>query len=421
MKHIALLAFVLFAQSGYADTFDNCLQVEEEDGSPSNVGCQPLRVPNGSLTDNSSYYSLAITNAATATALAADPANCSAGSTAGGVTAAGVAESCLDPIVSTEIDTSSELDTIVTDNTGSGALVFGTSPDLTTPTLGGATGIRLTGSSGILTIAGIGNTNNENLTLNFESVSNAVGISSGTAVTALTFGNTLIRTQSAGASGGISSDNNLSSNGTAAGAFFRETNANTGASSLAIGVDGNGTASGNSATSTAYGLRGTGLKSGTTGGNTGTIIGVRGIGQYSSTGTQIDAIGVYGTAQKITSASGSITDAYAIFGDLPTASGGGTLTRHWGLGLSDAIGFTSALGTAPDASITRTGAAALSTESTFVSTNTGSIGWSVVAGANTACNTTCTSACVFGFDAGTPTIVDCADATADKCLCAGAN
>lgn len=54
-------------------------------------------------------------NAGTATALAADPANCSAGQAAGGVTAAGVAESCLDPIVSTEIDTVAELAGVLTD------------------------------------------------------------------------------------------------------------------------------------------------------------------------------------------------------------------------------------------------------------------------------------------------------------------
>jgi len=51
------------------------------------------------------------------------------------------------------------------------------------------------------------------------------------------------------------------------------------------------------------------------------------------------------------------------------------------------------------------------------------MGWSVVAGANTACTTTCTSACVFGVNtaATEADIVDCADATADECLCAGSN
>lgn len=41
-------------------------------------------------------------------------------------------------------------------------------------------------------------------------------------------------------------------------------------------------------------------------------------------------------------------------------------------------------------------------------------------GANTACNTTCTAGCVIGFDQGSSVFVDCADATADTCACAGA-
>ncbi len=55
--------------------------------------------------------------------------------------------------------------------------------------------------------------------------------------------------------------------------------------------------------------------------------------------------------------------------------------------------------------------------------STSDLGWAVVAGADTACNTTCTSACVFGVNtaATEADIVDCADATADECLCAGAS
>lgn len=56
--------------------------------------------------------------------------------------------------------------------------------------------------------------------------------------------------------------------------------------------------------------------------------------------------------------------------------------------------------------------------------NSGSIGWSAVNGANTACNTTCVSGCVIGFDQGVlgvslGSIVGCADATSDECICAG--
>jgi len=63
----------------------------------------------------------------------------------------------------------------------------------------------------------------------------------------------------------------------------------------------------------------------------------------------------------------------------------------------------------------------LASTHTLRSANAGSIGWSIVAGADTACTATCTSACVMGFadTGGVDAAVDCADATADSCLCAG--
>lgn len=64
------------------------------------------------------------------------------------------------------------------------------------------------------------------------------------------------------------------------------------------------------------------------------------------------------------------------------------------------------------------------TTGTFISSRTTDLGWSVQSAANQACNTTCTSACVFGFNltAGVPgTLLACTDATADVCLCAGAS
>lgn len=58
----------------------------------------------------------------------------------------------------------------------------------------------------------------------------------------------------------------------------------------------------------------------------------------------------------------------------------------------------------------------------LTSTATADLGWTRVNGANTACNTTCTSACVFGWDAAAPgALLACTDATADSCLCAGAS
>jgi len=64
----------------------------------------------------------------------------------------------------------------------------------------------------------------------------------------------------------------------------------------------------------------------------------------------------------------------------------------------------------------------ITTSGAITSSIATSIGWSVVSGANTACNTTCTNGCVFGQDAGASNvIVNCAAATADVCVCAGAN
>ncbi len=49
------------------------------------------------------------------------------------------------------------------------------------------------------------------------------------------------------------------------------------------------------------------------------------------------------------------------------------------------------------------------------------LGWSVVSGANTACTTTCTNAAVFGLDIDAAVLVGPTDAAADYCVCAGAN
>jgi hypothetical protein len=62
---------------------------------------------------------------------------------------------------------------------------------------------------------------------------------------------------------------------------------------------------------------------------------------------------------------------------------------------------------------------------TFVFTSTANdMGWTINSGADTACTTTCTSACIVGFDNGAAdaeALVSCASATADVCLCAGAS
>lgn len=67
-------------------------------------------------------------------------------------------------------------------------------------------------------------------------------------------------------------------------------------------------------------------------------------------------------------------------------------------------------------------AGAIQNTSTIQSTSTTDLGWSAVNAANQACNTTCTSACVFGMNTGAlGNFVGCADATADTCICAGAS
>lgn len=56
---------------------------------------------------------------------------------------------------------------------------------------------------------------------------------------------------------------------------------------------------------------------------------------------------------------------------------------------------------------------------TILSNDASGLGWHVLAHANQACNTTCTSGgCAFGFDSGTTLPVACTDATADVCVCA---
>ena len=67
------------------------------------------------------------------------------------------------------------------------------------------------------------------------------------------------------------------------------------------------------------------------------------------------------------------------------------------------------------------GSGDVTTDGGFTSSNTGSLGWSVVAAANQACTTTCTSAAVVGFNTAGPNMVGTSDATADECLCAGAS
>lgn len=75
-----------------------------------------------------------------------------------------------------------DMDFQVNADTKRGLFVEGSSGDVV---IGDTTGVSFSSASGVLTIAGIGNTNNENLIIDFETVSNQVGLSSGTGVTIL--------------------------------------------------------------------------------------------------------------------------------------------------------------------------------------------------------------------------------------------
>jgi hypothetical protein len=76
--------------------------------------------------------------------------------------------------------------------------------------------------------------------------------------------------------------------------------------------------------------------------------------------------------------------------------------------------------TATAKTLTLSSAGNLSIPGTISSTGTAAVG-SVVAGADTACNTTCVSPCSFGQNTATFAIVACTDATADVCYCLGAS
>lgn len=106
-------------------------------------------------------------------------------------------------------------------------------------------------------------------------------------------------------------------------------------------------------------------------------------------------------------------DISAITGDAEATETAILIGNGWDVGVN-----------AGNNSITTTGAisgGSFAATGNITSTAATNIGWSVVAGANTACNTTCTNACVFGQNTGDMAIVDCANATADVCVCAGAN
>src|SRR6185436_10691793 len=129
-------------------------------------------------------------NASTATALAANGANCSAGSGAGGVSASGAAEDCTD--YEEDLVNSAGLLAALNDETGTGLAVFNDSPTFADDFNLGAAGVKISGDGdGDITFLGIGDgsgDNDENFTLNLEDTANTVGVSSSTGVTSFDWG-----------------------------------------------------------------------------------------------------------------------------------------------------------------------------------------------------------------------------------------
>lgn len=125
-----LIALMLISFRVYSDV-DNPdtvvvyepITVEEEDASPA-VTPTVIKFPNGSVTNNGD-----------------DSVSVSFSGGGGG-------------LASTDIDTSAELSTILTDETGTGALVFANTPTLVTPVLGTPTSGTLTNCTG-LPVSGI--------------------------------------------------------------------------------------------------------------------------------------------------------------------------------------------------------------------------------------------------------------------------
>jgi hypothetical protein len=90
------------------------------------------------------------TTATTAGALASNGANCSSGQAPLGVNASGAVEGCFTVMTGAAIDTSAEVAAILTDETGSGSLVFNTNPTFSgtvTATTFAGSGASLTGVS----------------------------------------------------------------------------------------------------------------------------------------------------------------------------------------------------------------------------------------------------------------------------------
>jgi hypothetical protein len=101
-------------------------------------------------------------------------------------------------------------------------------------------------------------------------------------------------------------------------------------------------------------------------------------------------------------------------------------TTKWIMGndaTDDSFALTAGASLGSNNALTITAAGVMTIAGIFVSTGTGSLGWSVVPGTATTCNATCTSACVVGMisTATSNVFVSCTTSSSVSCLCAGSS
>lgn len=276
-------------------------------------------------------------------------------------------------LATTTIDTSAELRGILTDETGASFAVFADSPVFTDDiTLGGATGVKLTGATGVLTAASVGNTNNETLTVDLETTANKVILSTSSAADRIVLSG-ISQRMNDGLSiyMGSSDDAALRWDTT-------ETN-----DSLKI--------------TTAVGASS----------QSGNIL----IVEAADVTTNFGVPTVSNPTLRIQSADATSTSEYIS-------------AAHNGTNAVIDVGSGDLNLTPNGGEVNVTGGLTATTDIT--SSDTGDIGWAIVDQSdNQACNTGCTSGCVFGIDNATgsavTTLVSCAATTADLCLCAGSS
>ena len=417
MKRVLLL-LLLISSSAFADVSSD-LNITEVDGSP-DVYPYKIKFSNASVTDNLDG------TVTVATTGVAGPGSSTANAVAAWNGTGGA--------------TLKDTDLI----TGTSELSFGSA------------GVKFTGDGdGAITLLGLGNGNDENLVLNLDDTSNTAVFTSSTGVTLLDFqgmnlqsggsgtptitlgdnttSTTVIKndvsgtdTTLVGGSGEISADGVLAvGNNTAGpGTFKIYEDADNGSNFASMTV-------GSLAANTVYTLP---LDDGdadqvlsTNGG--GTLDWVTGSGgspggsnanvQYNSA-SAFAGDGAFSWNATTNSLGISRDVAQTGFAIVISSDTGASLAGISHDGTFTMTGMTSS------GSVVVTGGTGYTTSGTILSTATGSMGWAAVDQTdNQACNTGCTSACVFGVENATGTavtgIVSCDATTADTCMCAGSS